>query len=87
MNTKKIVLTALFTALTAVATMFIRIPLFIGYVNLGDVFVLLAVFVLGPILGTMAGAIHSVGQATHHNDIGHSLGKPLHKFVTHTLTV
>ena len=57
MNTKKIVLTALFTALTAVATMFIRIPLFIGYVNLGDVFVLLAVFVLGPILGTMAGAI------------------------------
>ena len=57
MNTKKIVLTAMFTALTAIATMFIRIPLFIGYVNLGDVFVLLGVFVLVPILGTMAGAI------------------------------
>ena len=57
--TKKLVLTALFTALTMVATMFIRIPLPLGYVNLGDAFVLLSVFILGPILGTVAAGVGS----------------------------
>ena len=37
-TTKKLVLTALFMALTVVATMFIRVPLLLGYVNLGDAF-------------------------------------------------
>lgn len=58
-TTKKLVLTALFMALTMVATMFIRIPLPLGYVNLGDVFVLLSVYILGPIYGTIAAGIGS----------------------------
>ena len=57
MTTKKLVLTALSMALTMVATLFIRIPLPLGYVNLGDVFVLLSVFILGPVYGTLAGGI------------------------------
>lgn len=59
LTTKKLVLTALLMALTFVATMFIRIPLPLGYVNLGDVFVLLSVFILGPIYGTIAGGVGS----------------------------
>ena len=59
MTTRKIVLTALSMAMTMVATMFIRIPLPLGYVNLGDVFVLLSVFILGPIYGTIAAGIGS----------------------------
>ena len=59
MTTKKLVLTALFMALTMVATMFIRIPLPLGYVNLGDMFVLLSVFILGPICGTIAAGVGS----------------------------
>ncbi len=58
-TTKKLILSALFMALTVVSTMFIRIPLPLGYVNLGDAFVLLSVFVLGPIYGTVAGGIGS----------------------------
>ena len=57
--TKKIVLTALFTALTMVATMLIRIPLPIGYVNLGDTFVFLSAFLLGPLWGTVAAGLGS----------------------------
>ncbi len=59
LTTKKLVLTALLMALTFVATMFIRIPLPLGYVNLGDVFVLLSVFILGPVYGTIAGGVGS----------------------------
>jgi uncharacterized membrane protein len=58
-STIKLVLTALFMALTTVSTMFIRIPLPLGYVNLGDAFVLLSVFVLGGFYGTIAGGIGS----------------------------
>ena len=56
-NTKNLVLTALFTALTMVATLFIRIPLPLGYVNLGDAFVFLGVFALGPVYGTIAAGL------------------------------
>lgn len=56
---KKLAVTALFMALTMVATMFIRIPLPLGYVNLGDAFVLLSVFVLGPVYGTIASGVGS----------------------------
>ncbi len=59
LTTKKLVLTSLFMALTIVSTMFIRIPLPLGYVNLGDVFVLLSVFILGPIYGTFAAGVGS----------------------------
>ena len=58
-TTKKLVMTALMMALTMVATMFIRIPLPLGYVNLGDVFVLMSVFVLGPVYGTIAAGVGS----------------------------
>ena len=53
-STQKIVFTAFFTALIIVATLFIRIPLPLGYVNLGDAFIFLAVFLLGPVYGTIA---------------------------------
>ncbi len=59
LTTKKLVLTALLMALTFVATMLVRIPLPPGYVNLGDMFVLLSVFILGPVLGTVAGGVGS----------------------------
>ena len=59
LKTKKLVLTALFMTLTMVATMFIRIPLPLGYVNLGDAFVFLSVFILGPIYGTIAAGVGS----------------------------
>ena len=58
-STRTIVLTALFMALTMVGTMFITVPLPTGYANLGDAFVLIAVFVLGPFWGTIAGGVGS----------------------------
>lgn len=59
--TFKIVLTALFAALTCVATMFIRIPSpTSGYLNLGDGIVLLSAFLLGPLYGTLAAGIGSM---------------------------
>ena len=60
-NLKKMVLTALFTALTCIATMLIQIqmPATQGYVNIGDCFVLLGAWVLGPIYGAFAGGVGS----------------------------
>lgn len=58
-TTKKLVLTALFMALTFVSTMFIRVPLVLGYINLGDAFVLLSVYILGPVYGTIAAGVGS----------------------------
>lgn len=57
---KKLVLTALFTALTCIATMIIQIPTPTnGYLNLGDVFVLTSGLLLGPVYGTLAAGIGS----------------------------
>ena len=49
----KLVLAALFAALTCVATMLIHIPMPAtnGYINLGDGMVLLGAFLLGPVYG------------------------------------
>ena len=59
-STRKIVLCAMFTALTVVATMVIQIPSPMqGYVNLGDVFVLFGSFALGPIYGTISAGMGS----------------------------
>lgn len=56
----KIVICALFAALTCVATWLIKVPLpVIGYINLGDCIVLLGSFVLGPIYGAIAGGVGS----------------------------
>lgn len=58
-NTKKLVVTALLAALTTVSTMVIQIPLPFGYVNLGDMFVLLSAFVLGSWYGVISAGIGS----------------------------
>ena len=57
LTTKKLVLTALFMALTIVATMFIRIPIPLGYINLGDAFIFVSVFLLGPLCGALVGGV------------------------------
>lgn len=53
----KLVLTALFAALSCVATMMIRIPTVAGYTNFGDGAVLLGAFLLGPVYGAVAGGV------------------------------
>lgn len=59
---QKLVLAALFAALTYVATNIIHIPTpgTNGYVNLGDCMVLLGAFLLGPVYGMAAGGIGSM---------------------------
>ena len=59
--TKQLVLSALFTTLTMLSTFLIKIPipLGFGYVHLGDAFVLLSAFILGPIWGTAAAGVGS----------------------------
>ena len=58
-NVKKITLTAMFMAMTCVSTMFLSVPNGTGYTNLGDAFVLLGAFFLGPVYGTVAGGVGS----------------------------
>lgn len=63
MNTKlkKLIMTALFTALACVATMSIRIPTpgTNGYIHPGDAVVILSGVILGPYWGLLAGGIGS----------------------------
>ena len=62
MNKKlmKIVFTALFMALCCAATLIsIPSPASTGYLNLGDCFVILSGWILGPIYGFLAGGIGS----------------------------
>ena len=56
---QKLILAALFAALTYVATNIIHIPTPAtnGYVNLGECMVLLGAFLLGPLYGAAAGGI------------------------------
>ena len=58
---KKIVLTALFAALSCVATMSIKLPTpgTGGYIHPGDAIVILAGIILGPVYGMLAGGIGS----------------------------
>ncbi|MBP3937496.1 MAG: ECF transporter S component [Clostridia bacterium] len=56
---KRLTATALCAALCVVATTFLRIPTALGYVNLGDAFVLLSGMLLGPLGGAAAGGIGS----------------------------
>lgn len=55
---KRICLTAAFTALCCAATL-IAVPLPIGYFNLGDIFVLLSAWILGPVYGVIAASLGS----------------------------
>ncbi len=58
---KKLTTTALFMALTCIATMIIKLPTpgTGGYVHLGDAFVILSGILLGPVYGAVAGGIGS----------------------------
>ena len=56
---KRITFTAVFAALCFVSTFIITIPLPNGYFNVGDVFVLLSGWLLGPIYGAVAAATGS----------------------------
>ena len=60
-NTYKLVLAGLFAALCCIST-FIHIPTFftMGYVNLGDCFVIASGLLLGPVWGAAAGGIGSM---------------------------
>ena len=57
MNTKKIAIAGVFTALVFVMTYLIRIPIPAteGYINMGDAMILLGSFVLGPFAAIPAG--------------------------------
>lgn len=58
---RRMVLAAVFAALSCVATMVIQIPSPMnGYVNLGDCFVLLGALYLGPVWGAVAGGVGSM---------------------------
>lgn len=60
MKTKRMVLAALFAALTCVATMIIKIPSPMkGYLNLGDCVVLIAGWMLSPTYGFLAAGLGS----------------------------
>lgn len=57
---RKLILSALLAALTCIATMIIQIPTAMqGYIHLGDAFVLLCGWILGPAYGFCAGALGS----------------------------
>ena len=58
----KLILAALFAALTCVATSVIHVPIPAtnGYINLGDGMVLLGAFLLGPVYGAAAGGLGSM---------------------------
>lgn len=61
MGLRKLVLTALFAALVAVATMVINIPMVgtQGFVNVGDTMIFVAGIYMGPLVGLLAGGIGS----------------------------
>jgi len=60
-KTKKLTLSAMFAALCCVGTMAIQIPSpMSGYVNMGDCFVLLSGYVLGPFWGAAAAGLGSM---------------------------
>lgn len=59
-NIKKSVLTAVLAALTCTCTMIIHIDSPMGgYINIGDSFVVLSGFLLGPVFGALSGGIGS----------------------------
>ena len=59
MSTKKICLTAVFTALIFIVTRFIQIPIPLGYFNVGNCIILLFCFLVPSPYGIIAGSIGS----------------------------
>lgn len=58
-STLYLVMAGLFTAMTFVGTILIRIPVGIGYVNFGDAVIMTASVVIGPLGACVAGALGS----------------------------
>lgn len=59
-NLKKLTTTAVLTALVCVMTLIVKIPTPTkGYVNLGDCFVIISGWILGPVYGAFAGGVGS----------------------------
>lgn len=59
-KTKKVILSALFAAITCVGTMIIKVPTpTMGYIHPGDGFVLLSGLILGPLWGGLAAGVGS----------------------------
>lgn len=57
-KTHKLVLAALFVALTFIFTYFVKIPLPIGgYFNLGDAFIIISAILIDPFVGLLVGAL------------------------------
>lgn len=59
-STNKIVFSALFAALIFIGTQFIKIPLSIGYIHIGDTFILLAGYYIGGYYAVIASVLGSV---------------------------
>lgn len=59
-RTKKITLSAMMAAMVFVATFFLKVPLPQGYAHIGNCFVLLSGWILGPVYGALAAGIGSV---------------------------
>ena len=56
-NTKKLIQTAVLTALACVLTIVPKVPIGGGYVHFGDTVIYIAAILLGPIYGAAVGAI------------------------------
>lgn len=56
-TTKKLVLTALFTALIFIGTQYIQVPLLNGYFNVGDCFILVLGWSVGGVYGMLGAAL------------------------------
>ncbi|MBR2988695.1 MAG: ECF transporter S component [Clostridia bacterium] len=59
-NTLLMLLTALFTALTTVATVLIQIPGVQGYINFGDAVIFISAYILGGASGFIVGGVGSL---------------------------
>lgn len=60
LHTKKIINSALFAALVFCATYVTKIPTSMGYIHIGDCFILLGTWILGPVYGGLSAAIGSM---------------------------
>lgn len=79
---KKLVLTALFAAITCIFTMIHIFPSPLGgYVHLGDCFVLLSGFYLGPIYGAVAAALGSAFADIFSGYFGYAIATFVIKFL------
>lgn len=59
-KTKKLVIAALMAAMTCISTMIIEFPSPVGYIHIGDGFVLVSGMILGPLYGGAAAGIGSM---------------------------